>query len=288
MSKYLIINADDFGYNKEQTNAITYLLKNGLISSTSFLSVTPYSEEAAKIARDEGFSVGVHLTVNSDGGNERWRSLSGSASICDGNGLTFNQKDLTFGAKRKEVAAEIEAQYEFLISRGVTVDHADNHCGTFYGINGRRFYIDAYEFCKKHNLPYRFPKSPAFIRRQLGLKSVPGVVKAFQGHIVKEGAKRGVRLLDDLVSNPWGKDKITSCDALKKYYLDALDECPEGVTEFFLHPAEEKGDPTGNWKKRVFEYDILKSGDLLQRAKEKNIKIISWAEFARMKQEELI
>lgn len=288
MRKFLIINADDFGYNKEQTSAITYLLKNGLISSTSFLSVTPYSEKAAEIAKNEGFSVGVHLTINSDGGNEPWRSLSESKSICENGALTFNQKKLTFGAKRKEVAAEIEAQYEFIVSRGITVDHADSHCGTFYGINGRRFYLDAYEFCKKYSLPYRFPKSSAFIRRQLGLGSVPGVVKSFQAHIVKEGTKRGVRLLDDLVSNPWSADKITDCDALKRYYLDAIDECPEGVTEFFLHPAEEKEDPTGSWKKRVFEYDILKSGDLLQKAKEKNIKIISWAEFAQMKQEEFI
>lgn len=288
MRKFLIINADDFGYNKEQTSAITYLLKNGLISSTSFLSVTPYSEKAVEIAKNEGFSVGVHLTVNSDSGNEGWRSLSESKSICENGALAFNQKKLTFGAKRKEVAAEIEAQYDFLVSRGIKVDHADNHCGTFYGINGRRFYIEAYEFCKKHGLPYRFPKSSAFIRRQLGLGSVPGVVKSFQAHIVKEGTKRGVRLLDDLVSNPWSADKITDCDALKRYYLDAIDECPEGVTEFFLHPAEEKEDPKGNWKKRVFEYDILKSGDLLQKAKEKNIKIISWAEFAQMKQEEFI
>ena len=32
MNKYLIINADDFGYNEQQTDAITELYKNGLIS----------------------------------------------------------------------------------------------------------------------------------------------------------------------------------------------------------------------------------------------------------------
>ena len=55
----------------------------------------------------------------------------------------------------------------------------------------------------------------------------------------------------------------------------------------FLHPAKERDDPTGDWKKRVFEYEILKSGDLLQRAKDKNIKIISWADFAAMPAEKL-
>ena len=31
-NKYLIINADDFGYNEEQTKAICELYKNGLIT----------------------------------------------------------------------------------------------------------------------------------------------------------------------------------------------------------------------------------------------------------------
>ncbi len=282
MSKYLIINADDFGYNEQQTTAICELLKKGLITSTSFLSVTPYSETAAEIAKQEGFSVGVHLTINSDNGTAPWKSLSNSPSLCDENGLRLDQRKITFSAKRSEVAAELEAQYNFLVSRGVTVDHADNHCATLYGINGRRFYLDAYDFCKRHNLPYRFPKGGDFAARQIGLKSTPAAVAALQRKIASHGTKRGVKLLDDLVSNPWSAANIPSCDALKKYYLDAVDNCIDGVTEMFLHPALEKDDPRGDWKKRVFEYEILKSGDLLQRAEEKGIIVISWADFAKM------
>lgn len=286
MDKYLIINADDFGYNQEQTDAICELLKEGLISSTSFLCVTPYSSVAAKRAKDENISIGVHLTINSDSPDEPWQSLGGNKSLCDENGLYFDQKKLTFNAKRREVAAELEAQYNFLVSQGITVDHADNHCGTLYGINGRRFYIDAFDFCQKHSLPYRFPKKPDFIARQLGIKSVPKIVRAFQNAIVSKGTKRDVKLLDDLVSNPWGMDKIPNRDTLQKYYLDAIDSCTCGVTEMFLHPSKEKFDPTGAWKKRVYEYEILKSGNLLQKAKEKNIKVISWADFAQMDSEE--
>ena len=71
-----------------------------------------------------------------------------------------------------------------------------------------------------------------------------------------------------------------------KACLDAVENCSCGVTEMFLHPAKEKDDPTGEWKKRVFEYEILKSGDLLQKAEDKKIRIISWADFVRMSQEE--
>ena len=287
MNKYLIINADDFGYNEQQTDAITELYKTGLISSTSFLCVTPYSETAAKRAAAEKIPVGVHLAINSDNENEPWRSLSSGASLCNEKGLESNQKRLALHARRSEVAKELEAQYNFLISNGVTVDHADNHCGTLYGINGRRFYLDAYDFCARHALAYRFPKRPDFIARQLGISRVPKPVCALQRYIVSQGQKRNVRLLDDLVSNPWSAKDIKDCDALKKYYLDAVENCCAGVTEMFLHPAKERDDPTGDWKKRVFEYEILKSGDLLQRAKDKNIKIISWADFAAMPAEKL-
>ena len=44
MSKYLIINADDFGYNEEQNSAIIELLNDNLITSTSLLAVKPQSK----------------------------------------------------------------------------------------------------------------------------------------------------------------------------------------------------------------------------------------------------
>ena len=47
MSRYLIINADDFGYNPQQTRAIDELFSEGLISSTSLMSVAPDAKNAA-------------------------------------------------------------------------------------------------------------------------------------------------------------------------------------------------------------------------------------------------
>ena len=41
MSKYLIINADDFGYNPQQTKAIDELMRGKLITSTSLMTVMP-------------------------------------------------------------------------------------------------------------------------------------------------------------------------------------------------------------------------------------------------------
>ena len=188
------------------------------------------------------------------------------------------RRDSALHARRRDVRAELEAQYNFISSRGVEVDHADNHCATLYGINGRRFYIDAYNFCAEHSLPYRFPKTPGFLSRQID-REAPGVIKCFQKIIVGAGERRGVGLLDDLVSNPWSMDRIKDYDTLRKYYLDAVENCIDGVTEIFMHPAYPIDDKPGEWTKRVYELRLLQSGDLLEAARRNNIELVSWSVF---------
>ena len=86
-------------------------------------------------------------------------------------------------------------------------------------------------------------------------------------------------MLDDLVSNPWSIKRIKDYNTLEKYYLDAIDNCIDGITEMFLHPALPLETEQGEWQKRVFEYEILKSGCLLDRAKQKGIEVVSWKIF---------
>ena len=280
MSKYLIINADDFGYNPQQTKAIDELMRGNLITSTSLMTVAPDAANAAELARLGGYPVGVHLTINSDDSKKRWQSNSGAPSLSEkGMGLYESQVGLALHARRRDVRAELEAQYNFISSRGVEVDHADNHCATLYGINGRRFYIDAYNFCAEHSLPYRFPKTSGFLSRQIG-REAPLPLRTFQTVIVNAGLKRGVRLLDDLVSNPWPVGRIGSYETLRDYYIEAVKNCVGGVTEIFLHPAYPVEDESEEWQKRVWELQLLKSGELIETAKKNNIELISWADLS--------
>ena len=280
MTKYLIINADDFGLNHEQNEAIKDLIKNKLITSTSLMSVASKAGEATEFARGVDFSVGVHITLNSDEKDYTYPSLTGAPSLGNDGNFWLESRNLTFKAKREDVRKELEAQYEYIIGTGAKVDHADSHCGTVYGINGRRFYLDAFDLCAEHNLPFRFPKTVGFLERQIGMKMPAPVVK-IQQMIVDSAEKRGVKLLTDLVSNPWSMEKINDYDTLRKYYLDAVDNCVDGVTEIFLHPALPNESYTKQWQKREFEYRLLKSGDLLQRAKEKGIEVVGWEVFKR-------
>ena len=277
MAKYLIINADDFGLNKEQNEAIKDLLNNKLITSTSLMAVAAEAKAAVDFAEDISFPVGVHITLNSDEEAYRYPPLTGAKSLGE-DYFWLESRNLTLRAKRKDVRAELEAQYRYISDGGAQIDHADSHCGTVYGINGRRFYLDAFDFCNEHSLPFRFPKTPGFIERQIGIK-VPSPIVKLQQMIVNSAEKRGVKLLDDLVSNPWAMDRIKDYDTLRKYYLNAVDNCLEGVTEIFLHPAFGNEKYGREWQKRELEYQLLKSGDLLQRARDKGIEVVGWEVF---------
>ena len=282
MSKFLIINADDFGYCPEQNGAIKELLSKKLVTSTSVLAVAPAFEDAARWLRENKISAGVHLAINSDSEEKPWMSVTGSPHLGKDGTLRHNSKDIALHATRKSVRRELDAQYNKMVENGIEVDHADNHSGTLYGINLRRFYNDAYDFCGAHNLPYRFPKTPGFIGRQLG-KAPPSVILKLHKMLADKAAGYGVRLIDDLISNPWNMERIGNYETLRRWYLDSLDSCADGVTEMFLHPALPLGDEKTEWVKRVYEYEFLKSGDLLQKAEDKGITVISWKEYGTLK-----
>jgi predicted glycoside hydrolase/deacetylase ChbG (UPF0249 family) len=60
-ARALIINADDLGYDPAVTRGILRAMREGVVSSATFMVNTPFSEEAAREAR--GLSIGLHLNL---------------------------------------------------------------------------------------------------------------------------------------------------------------------------------------------------------------------------------
>lgn len=61
MTLRLILNADDFGYDPEVTRGIAESMRRGVVSSTTMIVNSPWSEDAAKDA--EGLAIGLHLNL---------------------------------------------------------------------------------------------------------------------------------------------------------------------------------------------------------------------------------
>lgn len=279
--KFLIINADDFGVNESTNKAVLELFEQGLITSASLLTVASRSKAAADMAAQGNLPVGVHLTINSDDAENRWQSNSGAKSLSDGKGLYCDAKKITLKAKSADVSAELEAQYRFMTANGCKPDHADSHCGTLYGINGRLFFINAFRFCKEHGLPFRFPRKSTFLDRQFGGKA-PAPIVLLQKGIIKLADRYKIDLLDDMISNPFPIRKIKSYEELRGFYIREVLNLAPGVTEMFFHPAYPAGDapsgPESEWLKREYELRLLKSGDLHEAVFKNKIHLVSWPE----------
>lgn len=279
MNKYLIINADDFGFTSETNKAVVELMKAQRITSTSLLCCAPHAEEAAVLAKENGFKVGVHLSLNSDFKEAPWKSLSGAKSLTDeGGNLLFDQKLLAKQAKSEDVDLECEAQIKFLKDRGVEIDHFDNHCGTMYGINMRLFFVNAFRLSKKYGVPFRFPKHYRFLN-DFFKNGVPFYIKLAFKAVVATGKRMRATLIDDMASNPYQMKDIASYSELKNYYLKAVRNLREGVTEIFLHPsyhAPEIAKFTTEWQKREWELELLFSDEFFKAIKDEGIELIDY------------
>lgn len=281
MQKYVILNADDYGASPDTNTGVEELFKGGFISSSSLLTVTKHSLEAVVCAEKKKYPVGVHFTINSDDAHSRWVSNSNAKSLSDEYGLLINGPRLSFRAKSCDVRNELDAQFQYMVDRGVLPDHADSHCGTLYGINGRLFFRIAFDFCKNHALPFRFPKRPDFLARQFNGK-IPFPLKQLHGIVLHSARRYRIALLDDMVTDPRSIQQIKSYENLRSYYLDQLTAVKPGITEMIFHPckpaAAGPSTPDNAWLKREFEYALLKSGDLLEAAKDLKINIVSWSQ----------
>lgn len=60
-ARALIINADDLGYDPAVTRGILRAMREGVVSSATFMVNTPFSEAAAREA--QGLSLGLHLNL---------------------------------------------------------------------------------------------------------------------------------------------------------------------------------------------------------------------------------
>lgn len=279
MSKKLIINADDFGIAPETNKAVAELYAAGKITSTSLLVSAEGTAEAVELIKNCGIAFGVHLTLNSDFKEYPWKALCKCGSLIDDNGNLFaDTKHIAKYAAGKDVTRECEAQIAAVRSWDVEPDHLDNHCGTMYGINLRAFFINAFKLSKKHNLPFRFPRRPAFLDGYFGGKS-PAYIRAAQKVVVLCARAIGATIVDDIITNPFPIKDIPDYKTLEDYYLSAVSGIKDGITEMFLHPsydAPKYSAITPEWKKREYELDFLFSSSLERRLKDEGIEIIGY------------
>jgi hopanoid biosynthesis associated protein HpnK len=127
----IVFSADDFGLSRSVNEAVELAHRNGALRQASLMVGAPHAQDAIARARlMPGLAVGLHLVlVDGD-------SLGGHARL-----PTITEKDGRFGrdqvalafkyffspAARRELAAEIRAQFAAFAQTGLALHHADAH-----------------------------------------------------------------------------------------------------------------------------------------------------------------
>jgi len=129
--KNLIVTADDFGISKEVNEAVESAHKNGILTATSLMIGEPFAEDAVRRAREmPDLGVGLHIALS------RAHPVSPPDKIPDlvdhagylrsgliGAGFRFYFSP----SARRQLEAEITAQFEAFAKTGLPLDHVNAH-----------------------------------------------------------------------------------------------------------------------------------------------------------------
>lgn len=130
----LIVNADDYGYDRNRTEAILECFRNRIITQTTAMVNMPYCSTAIKLARKGGFANRIGLHLNLTFGFPMTRAIRNYRLFCDEEGR-FNgvfhrstvRRFLLPKAVCRAVEEEVMAQMTAYVNMGLPLMHLDSH-----------------------------------------------------------------------------------------------------------------------------------------------------------------
>jgi len=131
MDKYLIINADDFGWDADTYKSTVSLFERGSLTSASIMTGMSATPDAINYAKEnqERFSFGLHFNIL-DGHKPKYNSAKNSLTDSNGRFKFYNQQVIDtflFKIKKEDVQHELEMQLLELVESGINVSHVDTH-----------------------------------------------------------------------------------------------------------------------------------------------------------------
>jgi hopanoid biosynthesis associated protein HpnK len=233
--KRVVFTADDFGLSEAVNEAVERAHRDGILNAASLMVAGPAAADAVQRARAlPSLRVGLHLVV-----------IEGAAvlsrdeipNLLDAQGQ-FPSDQLRMGINyffrarvRRQLAAEIRAQFAAFAATGLTLVHADAHkhmhlhptVGRLMIDIGREFGLQA----------VRVPAEPPAVLARCGTRSGLGAHALYQWTKLLRRRVRaaGLATTDHCFGLAW-----SGCMTSERVHR-LMAELPEGVTEVYFHPA---------------------------------------------------
>ena len=233
--KSVTFSADDFGLTEAVNAGIDRAHREGVLQAASLMVGAPAAADAVRIARaNPALRVGLHLVV-----------IEGPAvlppadipALVDADGQ-FPSDQLGLGlryffqpAVRRQLRAEIGAQFAAFAATGLALDHANAHkhmhlhptVGAIMLEVGRGFGLRR----------IRIPAEPAAVLAQCGTRVGWGdrALYRWTGLLRRQARAAGVAANDHCFGLAWSGHMTT------QRIRCLLDHLPEGDSEIYFHPA---------------------------------------------------
>jgi hopanoid biosynthesis associated protein HpnK len=239
MDNYLIVTADDFGIHESVNEAVEQASRAGTLNAASLMVSAPAAEDAIRRARTlPNLRVGLHVVL-ADG----WPTLDAPLipEIADADGRMHGdmfRKSLRFffkPAARRQLEAEIRAQFSAFARTGLALDHVNVH---------KHFHVHPtilgilLEVGRDYGTPaVRLPDEPFWFARSAGV--LPGLTQAVLSPwiaLMKQRLRRAHAFHNDRIFGIAGSGSIDEARLLA-----ILARLPPGVSEIYLHPATQSG-----------------------------------------------
>ena len=236
--KFLIVTADDFGLHLAVNRAVEQAAREGVLTAASLMMGAPATADAVQRARGlPGLAVGLHLVL-ADG----WSVLPRRSipALVDDQGRFGNNmvrdgvRFFVLPAVRRQLEAEIRAQFQAFAETGLPLDHVNAH---------KHFHLHPtlLEMLLRIGAEFgapavRLPREPAWgANGSIAGPAVAGLLSPWLA--IMRRRLRAARIAhNDYV---FGMSGSGSMDEAR--LLEILARLPDGVTEIYLHPAVESG-----------------------------------------------
>ena len=276
--KRLIVTADDFGAAREVNEAVEAAHRGGILTATSLMVAAPAAHDAvARARRMPSLRVGLHVVLV-----EGTPVLPASAvpHLVDDSG-DFRSNMAALGAAiavskraRRELAAEITAQFEAFRATGLALDHCNAHkhfqlhpvIGGMIAAIGARFGLRA----------ARVPFEPPQVLRRVepGTSWAPSLATAPFALLVRRRFRTAGLLAPDRIFGLRWSGHMTA-----NRLLGLIRNLPSGLTEIYLHPATGPYPGAAPGYAYREELDALMAADITAACRDCSLRLGGFVDF---------
>jgi chitin disaccharide deacetylase len=234
--KRLIVTADDFGAAREVNEAVETAHREGILAAASLMVAAPATADAiARARRLTSLRVGLHLVLLQGRPvlpASALPHLTDDAGLFPANPAALGTRIALSRAARRELAAEISAQFAAFSDSGLTLDHGNAHLhfhlhplvGELMTAIGPRFGLRA----------VRVPLEPAALLRKVArspFSPASALTLPFAMRLRGRVAAAGLAAAERVFGLRW------SGQMTRARLAGLIHHLPDGLSEIYLHPA---------------------------------------------------